>query len=210
MSASLLATSRSNASGWRLMGLMRRRALFCGGRMARMEAGPPCECHRDSWHCQSLWGEASTKKRDCSHWIFFFLPPPFTAVAGTWDDIFLYFGSICCQLLIIPSAGVGGRELHEYQQVGHNSSCCYQWGEGWFHEQRQKGLKVSVRASCHRLDTKDAREGRREGYIQNVSTRVLSRCARHSFRASCLVLSATWSRPPTSRIQPSRTTPYEP
>lgn len=160
-----------------------------------MEAGPPCECHRDSSHCQSLWGDAATKN-EAAVTGFFSLPPPFTAVAGTWDDIFLYFGSICCQLLIIPSAGWEEENCMSTSKWATTPAVVISEGEGWFHEQRQKGLKVSVRASCHLLDTKDARErrragGGREGYIQNMSARVLRQCTRHSYWASYLVPSAT-------------------
>lgn len=106
MSASLLATSLGNASGWRLMGLMRRGALsffVVGGWLAR-KPGHPVNVTVTA-HTVTACEEMRPQKNVAAVTGFFSLPPPFTAVAGTWDDIFLYFGSICCQLLIIPSAG---------------------------------------------------------------------------------------------------------
>lgn len=164
MSASLLATSLSNASGWRLMGLMRRGALFFLG-WADGSHGSRATLWMSPWQLtlSKPVRRCGYKKNEAAVTGFFSLPPPFTAVAGTWDDIFLYFGSICCQLLIIPSAGWEEENCMSTSKWATTPAVVISEGEGWFHEQRQKGLKVSVRAPCHLLDTKDARERRRAG-----------------------------------------------
>lgn len=60
-------------------------------------------------------GDVATKNVTAVTGFFFFLlPHPFTALAGACDDIFLYFGSVCCQLLIVPSALGRGRNVCEW------------------------------------------------------------------------------------------------
>lgn len=108
-------------------------------------------------------GDVATKNVTTVTGFLFLLPHPFTALAGTCDDIFLYFGSVCCQLLIMPSALGRGRNVCvpvSGPQLQLLLSARWRLIVG---EQRQKGLKVYVSASCHRLDTRDARGRRRVG-----------------------------------------------